>query len=60
MVGMTAKKRLHPDHVRQRNMPSVYNEAFEQRLQELLTTAVFSQLRYHRQLKIRARILTLP
>lgn len=41
-------------------MPSVNNEEIERRLQELLTPAVFSQLSYYRQLKMRARILTLP
>jgi len=57
---MTKKRRRNPNHVRRRNMPLVDNEAIEGRLQELLTPAVFSQLGYHRQLKMRARILTLP
>ena len=41
-------------------MPSASNEEIERRLEELLTPAVFSQLAYYRQLKMRARILTLP
>ena len=41
-------------------MPSASNEEIERRLEELLTPAVFSQLAYYRQLKMRSRILTLP
>ena len=41
-------------------MPSASNEEIERRLEELLTPAIFSQLAYYRQLKMRARILTLP
>jgi hypothetical protein len=41
-------------------MPSASNEEIERRLEELLTPAVFSQLTYYRQLKMRSRILTLP
>ena len=41
-------------------MPSASNEEIERRLEELLTPAIFSQVAYYRQLKMRARILTLP
>ena len=41
-------------------MPSASNEEIETRLKELLTPAVFEQLGYYRQLKMRSRILTLP
>ena len=41
-------------------MPSASNGEIERRLEELLTPAIFSQLAYYRQLKMRARILTLP
>ena len=57
---MTKNKRRNPDHVRRRNRPSASNEEIERRLEELLTPAVFSQLAYYRQLKMRSRILTLP
>ena len=57
---MTNKTPRNPDHVRRRNAPQANNEALEQRLQELLTPAVFSQLGYYRQLGMRDRILTLP
>jgi hypothetical protein len=57
---MTNKKRRNPDHVRRRNKPSENNEAIENRLQDLLTPAVFGQMTYYRQLGMRSRILTLP
>ena len=41
-------------------MPLASTEEIERRLEELLTPAVFSQLAYYRQLKMRSRILTLP
>ncbi len=41
-------------------MPSASNEAIERRLEELLTPAVFEQMAYYRQLKMRDRILNLP
>ena len=41
-------------------MPSVNNEAIENRLKDLLTPAVFQQATYYRQLGMRSRILTLP
>ncbi len=41
-------------------MPSTSNEEIERRLEELLTPAVFDQMAYYRQLKMRERILTLP
>ena len=41
-------------------MPSASNEEIERRLEELLNPAVFSQLAYYRQLKMRSRTLTLP
>ena len=46
--------------MRRRNAPSASNEEIENRLEELLTTAVWTQMGYYRQLKMRARILTLP
>jgi len=57
---MAKKKRRNPDHVRRRNRPSDNNEEIERRLQELLTPAVWAQMGYYRQLKMRSRILTLP
>ena len=41
-------------------MPSENNEAIEKRLSELLTPAVFGQMRYYRELGMRSRILSLP
>jgi len=41
-------------------MPSVNNEAIEQRLKELLTPAVLGQISYYRELGMRDRILNLP
>lgn len=57
---MAKKKRRNPDHVRRRNRPSADNEEIERRVQELLTPAVWAQMGYYRQLKMRSRILTLP
>jgi hypothetical protein len=41
-------------------MPVVSNEEIERRLKDLLTPAIFEQMAYYRQLKMRERILTLP
>ena len=41
-------------------MPSANNEAIEERLNELLTPAVFGQMSYYRELGMRSRILGLP
>jgi hypothetical protein len=57
---MAKNKRRNPDHVRRRNQPSANNEEIERRLEELLTPAVFNQMAYYRQLKMRERILNLP
>ena len=46
--------------MRRRNTPSASNEEIENRLEELLTPAVWAQMGYYRQLKMRSRILTLP
>ncbi|MCO6453402.1 MAG: IS4 family transposase, partial [Caldilineales bacterium] len=57
---MSQNKKRNPDHVRGRQRPSENNEAIEERLQELLTPAVQSQLSYYRSLGMRSRILSLP
>lgn len=57
---MSKTKKINPDHVRRRNMPSENNEAIEKHLIELLTPAVFSQMSYYRELGMRSRILGLP
>lgn len=57
---MSKTKKINPDHVRRRNMPSENNEAIEKHLIELLTPAVFSQMGYYRELGMRSRILGLP
>lgn len=54
------KKKKNPDHVRRRNQPTASNEVIENRLNELVKPAVFSQLSYYRELGMRDRILTLP
>ena len=46
--------------MRPRNQPHIDNEVVQQRLQDLLSPAVYSQADYYRQLGLRARILTLP
>ncbi|MEL6398669.1 MAG: hypothetical protein AAFR26_06235, partial [Cyanobacteria bacterium J06626_4] len=48
------------DHVRPRNQPYLQNEVIEERLQQLLSPVVYSQLGLYRQCGHRARILTLP
>ena len=48
------------DHVRPRNQPYLQNEVIAERLQQLLSPVVYSQLGLYRQLGHRARILTLP
>jgi hypothetical protein len=55
-----SKKKRNPDHVKRRQRPSISNAEIEQRLQALLTPAVFDQMAYYRQLGLRSRILGLP
>lgn len=57
---MSKQKKRNPDHVRGRQRPSENNEAIEARLQELLTPAVYGQMRYYQSLGMRSRILNLP
>ena len=57
---MSNKKKRNPDHVRRRNKPSVSNEEIETQLTDLLTPAIYRQMGYYRQLKLRERILGLP
>lgn len=53
-------KPRNPDHVRRTNRPSPDNEVIQERLESLLTPAVFGQLAYYRSLGLRDRILGLP
>jgi len=54
------KRKKNPDPVRQRNQPTASNEVIEQRLNELVKPAVFSQMSYYKGLGMRDRLLTLP
>ena len=53
-------KPRNADHVRRINRPSPDNEVIQERLQSLLTPAVYGQLNHYRALGLRARILGLP
>jgi len=53
-------KPRNPDHVRRTNRPSADNEVIRERLNSLLTPAVYGQLAHYRTLGLRARILGLP
>jgi len=53
------KRKKNPDPVRQRNQPTASNEVIEQRLNELVKPAVFSQMSYYKGLGMRDRLLTL-
>jgi hypothetical protein len=53
-------KPRNPDHVRRTNMPSPDNAVVQERLQSLLTPAVFGQMAHYRSLGLRDRILSLP
>lgn len=53
-------KPRNPDHVRRTNMPGPDNAVVQERLQSLLTPAVFGQIAHYRQLGLRDRILSLP
>ena len=57
---MSHRYSRNPDHIRRRNMPSPDNEAIDQHLKELLSSAVYSQQAYYREMGMRERILTLP
>jgi hypothetical protein len=53
-------KPRNPDNVRRTNRPSADNEIIRERLNSLLTPAVYGQLAHYRTLGLRARILGLP
>jgi hypothetical protein len=53
-------KPRNPDHVRRTNRPSPDNEVIQERLESLLTPAVFGQLAHYRSLGLRSRLVGLP
>ena len=53
-------KPRNPDHVRRTNMPGPDNAIVQERLQSLLTPAIFGQMDHYRRLGLRDRILSLP
>lgn len=50
----------NPDHGRQRQVPAPSDADIEQRLNDLVKPAVFSELNYYHKLGLRSRLLDLP
>jgi hypothetical protein len=57
---MSKSKRLNRDHAKKTQRPMVEDQAIAEHLTALLTPVITSQSRFFRDLKLRARVLTLP
>lgn len=56
---MSKSKRLNRDHAKKTHRPMVEDQAIAEHLTALLTPVIALQSRFFRQLKLRARVLTL-
>lgn len=57
---MSKSKRLNRDHAKKTQRPMVEDQTIAKHLTALLTPVITSQSRFFRELKLRARVLTLP
>jgi hypothetical protein len=57
---MSKSKRLNRDHAKKTQRPTVEDQTIAEHLTALLTPVITSQSRFFRDLKLRARVLTLP
>lgn len=56
---MPKRPKVNSDQAQRHNTPTIDNEAITNHLEALLTSAIFAQQKYYKQLRLRDRVLNL-